>query len=114
MVTVQSPLNSGFDVSSTALDVIDGINLVGRVAIVTGGASGIGVETVRAFLSAGASVVVPARNPTQARRELDGLRGVEIEPMDIMDPGSIATFAARFEASRRPLHILVASAGIGG
>src|SRR5580658_1577296 len=111
---VQSPLNSGFDMTSTAQQVIDGINLAGRVAIVTGGASGIGVETVRAFHYAGASVIVPARNPTQARRALDGLRDVEIEPMDLMDPATIASFAERFEASGRPLHILVASAGIGG
>ena len=111
---MQSPLNSGFGVTSTAQQVIDGIDLAGKVAIVTGGASGIGVETVRAFLDAGASVVVPARNPFQARRALDEFRGVEIEPMDLMDPASIASFAERFEASGRPVHILVASAGIGG
>ena len=113
-MAVQSPLNSGFDVTSTAQQVIDGVNLAGRVAIVTGGASGIGIETVRAFIYAGASVVVPARNPIQARRALDELRDVEIEPMDLMDPASIASFAERFEVSGRPLHILVASAGIGG
>jgi NAD(P)-dependent dehydrogenase (short-subunit alcohol dehydrogenase family) len=101
-------------VTSTARQVIDGINLAGRVAIVTGGASGIGVETVRAFLHAGASCVVPARNPIEARRALDEFRDVEIEPMDLMDPASIASFAERFEVSGRPLHILVASAGIGG
>ena len=111
---VQSPMNSGFDVTSTAQQVIDGINLAGRVAIVTGGVSGIGVETVRAFLYAGASVVVPARNPIQAWPALDELRDVEIETMDLMDPASIASFAERFEVSGRPLHILVASAGIGG
>jgi NAD(P)-dependent dehydrogenase (short-subunit alcohol dehydrogenase family) len=114
MASVQTSLNSGFDVNSTAQEVIDGIDLTGKVAMVTGGASGIGVETVRAFSDAGASVVVPARNLSQARNALNGLQGVEIEPMDLMDPTSIASCAAQFEASRRPLHILVASAGIGG
>ena len=114
MKTVQSPLQSGFGVSSTASQVIDGINLTGKVAMVTGGASGIGLETVRALSGAGASVVVPARNLPRARQTLNGLQGVEVELMDLMEPASIATFAAHFEASRRPLHVVVASAGIGG
>ncbi len=114
MKTVQSPLQSGFGVSSTASQVIDGINLTGKVAMVTGGASGIGLETVRALSGAGASVVVPARNLPRARQTLNGLQGVEVELMDLMEPASIATFAAHFEASGRPLHIIVASAGIGG
>jgi NAD(P)-dependent dehydrogenase (short-subunit alcohol dehydrogenase family) len=111
--SAQAPLGSGFGVTSTALEVIDGIDLAGRVAIVTGGASGIGVETTRALRSAGATVVVPARDVDQARTALAGIDGVEIALMDLLDPGSIDAFAASFEASGRPLHLLVASAGIG-
>ena len=110
----QAPLGSGFGVTSTTADVLDGADLAGKVAIVTGGASGIGVATARALRSAGAAVVVPARDVERARTALAGIDGVEIEPMDLMDPASIDAFADRFTASGRPLHLLVASAGIGG
>jgi NAD(P)-dependent dehydrogenase (short-subunit alcohol dehydrogenase family) len=113
MSAVQSPLGSGFDATSTADEVIAGIDLTGTVAVVTGGASGIGVETTRALRSAGASVVVPARDVARARVALAGINGVEIEAMDLMDPLSIDAFAERFGQSGRPLHLLVANAGIG-
>jgi NAD(P)-dependent dehydrogenase (short-subunit alcohol dehydrogenase family) len=113
MSTLQKPIASGFVPASTAGDVINGIDLSGRTAIVTGGYSGIGVETARALRSAGARVVVPARDPDKAARELKGI-DVEIEVMDLLDPVSIDDFAAKFVASGQPLHILVNSAGLGG
>ncbi len=78
MLTTQASIGSGFGVASTAAEVIAGIDLTGTVAIVTGGYSGLGVETVRAFSSAGAPVIVPARDRTRAA-PLDGITGVEIE-----------------------------------
>jgi NAD(P)-dependent dehydrogenase (short-subunit alcohol dehydrogenase family) len=89
-----------------------GLDLSGRVAIVTGGYSGIGLETTRALRSAGAKVIVPARDHDKAATALEGLDGVEIEAMDLMDPASIDAFANKFLASGRSLHILVNSAGI--
>jgi NAD(P)-dependent dehydrogenase (short-subunit alcohol dehydrogenase family) len=112
MTTVQEPLHSGFDAASTAEDVIKGIDLTGKVAVVTGGYSGIGLETARVLRSAGAEVVVPARDTDRARAALKGVDGVEVESMDLLDPASIDAFAERFLASGRPLHILVNSAGI--
>ncbi|WP_394838716.1 oxidoreductase [Pendulispora rubella] len=112
MSTPQSPIGSGFDAASTAADVVGNVDLTGKVAIVTGGASGIGVETVRALRMAGADVIVPARAPHKARTALAGLDGVAIEPMDLFDPASIDGFVKAFLASRRALHILVNSAGI--
>jgi hypothetical protein len=47
VLTPQIPLGSGFDASSSTADVLSGVDLTGRNAIVTGGYSGIGVETVR-------------------------------------------------------------------
>jgi NAD(P)-dependent dehydrogenase (short-subunit alcohol dehydrogenase family) len=108
----QKPIGSGFDAASTASDVINGTDLLNRVAIVTGGYSGIGLETTRALLSAGAKVIVPARDRAKAATALERLNGVEIEEMDLLDPASIDAFAERFLASGRPLHILVNSAGI--
>jgi NAD(P)-dependent dehydrogenase (short-subunit alcohol dehydrogenase family) len=91
-----------------------GLDLSGKIAIVTGGYSGIGLETARAFHSAGAGVIVPARDRDKAALALEGLGGVEIEAMDLNDPVLIDAFAARFVATSRPLHILVNSAGTGG
>jgi NAD(P)-dependent dehydrogenase (short-subunit alcohol dehydrogenase family) len=109
----QTPIGSGFGVTTTALEAIAGIDLSGTTAIVTGGASGIGVETVRALRDAGATVVVPARDIDRAGIALHDVGGVELEAMDLMEPASIDAFADRFLAGGRPLHILVNNAGIG-
>ena len=69
-VTPQHTIGSGFGPRSTAAEVIAGIDLTGKTAIVTGGYSGLGLETVRALASAGADVVVPARRPEHAREVL--------------------------------------------
>jgi NAD(P)-dependent dehydrogenase (short-subunit alcohol dehydrogenase family) len=94
-------------------DVIQGIDLSGKTAIVTGGYAGLGLETTRTLASAGARVVVPARDLDKARHALTGIKQVEIEGMDLIDPESVEAFADRFLASGRSLDILVNSAGIG-
>jgi NAD(P)-dependent dehydrogenase (short-subunit alcohol dehydrogenase family) len=86
--------------------------LAGKVAIVTGGYSGLGRETVRRLRAAGAAVVVPAREVARARTALEGIDGVELAEMDLLDPASIDRFADAFLASGRPLHLLVNSAAI--
>ena len=68
MPTPQHPIDSGFGARSTAAEVLEGIDLSGRLAIVTGGYSGLGLETVRALSGAGADVIVPARRPRARRR----------------------------------------------
>jgi NAD(P)-dependent dehydrogenase (short-subunit alcohol dehydrogenase family) len=70
------------------------------------------VETTRALRAAGARVIVPARDLDKAKATLNGIDGVELETMDLLDPASVDAFAERFLASGRPLHILVNSAGI--
>ena len=112
MSTAQEPINSGFGASSTASDVVGGLDLSGRVAIVTGGYSGIGLETTRVLRSAGSEVIVPARDLGKAENAVKDLNGVEIEPMDLLDPASVDAFAETFLASGRALHMLVDSAGI--
>ncbi|XUL93217.1 oxidoreductase [Streptomyces galilaeus] len=110
--TAQQPLNSGFGAASTAEEVIKGIDLTGKVAIVTGGYSGIGLETARVLRAAGAEIVVPARDVERARTALQAVPGAEVEYLDLLDPASIDTFAEKFLASGRPLHLLVNNAGI--
>jgi len=112
MTTPQQPLHSGFGRHSSASDVIGDADLAGKIAIVTGGASGIGLETTRALASAGATVIVAARDVEAARAALEGIDGVETGRIDLMDPASIDAFAQAFLASGRPLHLLINNAGI--
>ena len=98
--SVQHPLTSGFGPASTAADVIGGIDLTGRVAIVTGGYSGIGLETVRVLRGAGAEIVVTARDLGRARAALQDIDGVEIAQMDLIDAASIRSIGAISTPSR--------------
>lgn len=109
---LQQPLGSGFNAKSTTNDVIKGIDLTGKIAIVTGGNTGIGLETTRTLSAAGATVIVPARDMDKAAKNLKGIANVEIALMDLMSPTSIDAFADKFLASGRPLHLLINNAGI--
>lgn len=109
---LQKPINSGFNAASTASDVIRGIDLTGKIAIVTGGNTGIGLETTKVLAAAGATVIVPARDIEKARKNLQDFPEVELVTMDLMDPASIDAFAKNFIASGRPLHLLINNAGI--
>lgn len=109
---LQQPLGSGFNATSTTNDVIKGINLTGKIAIVTGGNTGIGLETTKTLAAAGATVIVPARDIEKAKRNLTGISNVTLESMDLMNPGSIDAFAEKFLASGSPLHLLINNAGI--
>jgi len=109
---LQHSIGSGFNATSTASDVIKGIDLTGKIAIVTGGNTGIGLETTKTLAAAGATVIVPARDIAKAKKNLAAVANVEIETMDLMDPASIDAFAEKFLASGRPLHLLINNAGI--
>ncbi len=109
---LQQAISSGFNAKSTSTDVIKGIDLSGKIAIVTGGNTGIGLETTKTLAAAGATVIVPARDTEKAKRNLEGIAGVELEAMDLMNPDSIDAFAEKFLASGRPLHLLINNAGI--
>jgi NAD(P)-dependent dehydrogenase (short-subunit alcohol dehydrogenase family) len=108
---LQKPIGSGFTSTSTAMEVIKGIDLHGKTAIVTGGYAGIGLETVKTLVRAGAEVWVPARDITKAEKNMN-LRGVTVKAMDLMDPRSIDNFATEFINTGKPLHILINNAGI--
>jgi NAD(P)-dependent dehydrogenase (short-subunit alcohol dehydrogenase family) len=105
--TAQAPIGSGFGAASTTHDVIKGIDLTGKVVIVTGGYSGLGLETARTLLAAGAKVIVPARDAEKARRNLSTLPAAILESLDLMDPESIDGFAERFLAAHRSLDLLI-------
>ncbi|HEX6223561.1 MAG TPA: SDR family NAD(P)-dependent oxidoreductase [Chryseolinea sp.] len=108
---LQRSINSGFNATSTAKQVISGIDLRGKTAIVTGGYAGIGLETTKVLSEAGADVWIPARDLAKAKANLKNLR-VQVRSMDLMNPASIDMFAEEFLSSGKPLHILVNNAGI--
>jgi NAD(P)-dependent dehydrogenase (short-subunit alcohol dehydrogenase family) len=112
MTTPQQPISSGFGKDTIVEDVLDGIDLQGKLTIVTGGYSGIGLPTVRALSAAGATVVVPARRPEHARQELAGVANVEVDELDLADLDSVRGFAERFLASARPIDILINNAAV--
>jgi NAD(P)-dependent dehydrogenase (short-subunit alcohol dehydrogenase family) len=114
MTQKQQPLGSGFTAANTAADVLEGIDLTGRTAIVTGGHVGLGLVTTRALSDAGASIVVGVRNPERAAAAVAGLERVELAQLDLMDPSSIDAFATRYVDSGRPLHMLINNAGLMG
>ncbi|MCR6482289.1 SDR family NAD(P)-dependent oxidoreductase [Amycolatopsis sp. OK19-0408] len=112
MTTTQHKLGSGFGATSTAAEVLDGIDLTGTLALVTGGYSGIGLETTRALTSAGAHVLVPARRRATAEEALDGIPDTTIDELDLAVLGSVRAFADRFLATGRRLALVVDSAGV--
>ena len=109
---MQNPVGSGFNAQSTTNDVIKGIDLTGKIAIVTGGNTGIGLETAKTLAFAGATVIVLARDIEKAKKNLQNVPNIELAEMDLMNPHSIDAFAQNFLQSERPLHLLINNAGI--
>ncbi|MFG3516900.1 SDR family NAD(P)-dependent oxidoreductase [Streptomyces bobili] len=114
-MTTSTRITTPFHATSTAADVIAGTDLTGRRAVVTGAASGIGVETARALAGAGAQVVLAVRDTAAGRRTAEDIKittgsgGVTVASLDLTDPASVEAFVT---AWRGPLHILVNNAGV--
>ncbi len=109
----QKPLGSGFPPKSEPQDVLADIDLTGKTAIVTGGYSGIGLETTRALAVKGAKVVVPVRDEAKAANNLSGVEGdVSSATMDLSDIASVRKFADAMCDSLSQLDLLINNAGI--
>ena len=108
-------VTSAFTREATALDVVAGHDLSGRTAVITGGASGIGLETTRALLAAGARVLVAVRDPARAAEALAGLEArpgqLDVTELDLASLASVRAAAGRLLASTPQLHLLVNNAG---
>ena len=108
--------NTNWGARSTALDVVQGIRLDGRQAIVTGGASGLGLETSRALAATGARVTLAVRNRVQGEAAAEAIHAgqpdarLQVAQLDLADLASVRRFAADWGAA--PLHILVNNAAI--
>ena len=109
----QKPLGSGFHAKSEPHEVLAGIDLTGRTAIVTGGYSGIGLETTRALAAAGATVIVPVRDAAKAEENLSTIEGdISSATMDLADLDSVRAFASSVYDSIDVLDLLINNAGI--
>lgn len=109
----QIPTQSGFHAKSTAAKVLEHIDLTGKVAVVTGGYSGLGLETVRALANNGAKVIVPVRSEAKAKDALAELRGdITMAAMDLADIASVRSFAASLSDTLPQLDLLINNAGI--
>jgi NAD(P)-dependent dehydrogenase (short-subunit alcohol dehydrogenase family) len=112
---MSSPITTPFDAATTAAEVIEGIDLSGMRAIVTGGASGIGIETARARASAGADVTIAVRNPDAGDLVAADIIGstdnkaVRVARLDLADQASVRALVASWDG---PLHILIDNAGV--
>jgi NAD(P)-dependent dehydrogenase (short-subunit alcohol dehydrogenase family) len=110
---VQKKLNSGFNAKTEPGEILAGKDLSGKVAVVTGGYSGIGLETTRALAGAGAKVYVPVRTPDKAKENLQGVEGeVIVDAMDLSDLASVRAYAASLVARESKLDLLINNAGI--
>ncbi|MET7760822.1 SDR family NAD(P)-dependent oxidoreductase [Streptomyces sp. NPDC005393] len=112
MTTPQHRIGSGFGARSTTEEVLRGIDLTDKFAVVTGGYSGLGLETTRALARAGATVMVPARRRATAEEAVAGIDGVEVDELDLADLDSVRAFAERLLASGRPIDLVINNAGI--
>lgn len=114
-MTVTTPITTPFTAQSTAAEVVAGIDPSGRRAIVTGGASGIGIETARALAAAGAEVTLAVRSleagqvTAQDIIASTGNKEVLVAPLDLADQASVSSFVAAWQG---PLHILINNAGV--
>ncbi len=109
--------HSGFGPESTTTEVLAGIDLRGKLALVTGGTSGLGMETARALATCGAEVVITARDMVRGEavaRELAASTGatIEVDELELESLASVRGFAGRFLARHSELQILVNNAGV--
>jgi len=109
----QKPINSGFSNQSEPKDILKNIDLHNKVAIVTGGYSGIGLETTKALVAVGANVIIPAKRPEIANQNLNGVVSeTNIIKMDLGDLNSVKNFTNSFKENFNTLSLLINNAGI--
>ena len=109
----QAPIQSGFNSKSASLDVLKGTNLEGKLAIVTGGYSGIGLETTKGLIAIGADVIIPAKRTDVASKNLKGIvPNKNIIEMDLANLNSVRKFTESINENFNKLDILINNAGI--
>ncbi|NRA30292.1 MAG: SDR family NAD(P)-dependent oxidoreductase [Parvularculaceae bacterium] len=111
-MTNQKPLEVTWDRKPEPAEVMGSVDLTGKRAIVTGGYSGIGLETVRELAARGAKIIVPARSTDKANAALEGINNTHVASMDLSDLSSVTSFADSVVQDGRAVDILINNAGI--
>jgi len=107
-----------FGYRTTAMQAIEGQNLAGVTALITGATSGIGIETALALAKAGAHVIITARDLTKAEGVVSdivsttGNKKVEVMKLDLTKLSNVHAFTAQFLAKKLPINILILNAGV--
>jgi NAD(P)-dependent dehydrogenase (short-subunit alcohol dehydrogenase family) len=107
-----------FGANTTADEALEGIDLRGKLVLITGGSSGLGQESARALAAKGAHVVLTARDAAKGRGVVDGIvastgnRNVELEELELDSLASVRAFAQRFLAKHDRLDVLLNNAGV--
>ena len=110
---LQKPIDSGFNSKSNAHEITKDVDLNGKIAIVTGGYSGIGLETTRELVSSGAEVIIPAKRTDVAIKNLEGIVPKEnVIEMDLSDLNSVKNFTNGYKENFNKLDLLINNAGI--
>lgn len=112
MTDHQKPLGSGFGAQTTVSEVLAGLDLSGKSAIVTGGHSGLGLEAVKALATAGARVIVASRDPVAAAKCTASIPNVGVEQLDLSDLHSVRSFTGRILAAGAHIDMLINNAGV--
>lgn len=113
MTIIRSPFNA----NTTAEEVVTGIDLTGKRIVITGGASGIGVETARALAKQGAEVTLAVRNLDKGDKTASdiiastGNMNIHVAKLDLLDKQSIISFVSNWKGS---LDVLINNAGVMG
>src|SRR5258708_34347439 len=107
MRTEQKPLPSGFGPETTAEEALAGCDLRGKIAIVTGGHGGIGLETTRVLSKAGATVVIGSRDPKKARMAVAKMKNGEVCRLNLASTNSIDRYGNEFLKTNRALDLLI-------
>lgn len=109
-----------FHAKSSALEVVKGLNanLEGKVVLLTGGTSGIGIETARALATANAHVIITARDMARGAEVVEDLKktsgndNIDVMELDLNSLQSVRDFVDNFRARNLPINILICNAGI--
>ena len=109
----QTPIDTGIGRNPDAAEVMENIDLSGKTALVTGGYSGIGIETVRALTNAGATVLAPSRDIDRAIKALDGIIPAEqIGFMDLSDLPTVARYGKDLSSTYPVIDLAIFNAGV--
>jgi NAD(P)-dependent dehydrogenase (short-subunit alcohol dehydrogenase family) len=111
-------MTSGFGETTTASEILSGIDLTGRRLLVTGALEGLGLEMARALVAHGAQVVGAVLTNADSKAGIDAIRaaathgGLELVNLDLASLESVRECAGRLRADGRKFDLVISNAGV--